>query len=152
MPKKTVRIVSLKIVRTGALQYEDRPIDSPGSAATLCREIIAKEIEDADREHFVAIGLNAKLHLVAYHIVSIGTIDATLVNPREVFKFAIKHSARSVVIAHNHPSGDPAPSREDREVTQKLVDAGKILGIEVLDSLVIGYRRYYSFREKGYIN
>lgn len=152
MPTKTVPIVTIKIERVGTVKHADRLVDSPASAATLCREIIANEIEDADRENFVAVYLNAKLLPVAYHIVSIGTVDATLVHPREVFKLAVYYGARSVVVGHNHPSGDPAPSREDRETTTKLVEAGKLLGIEVLDSLVIGYQDYVSLREKGFIS
>ena len=94
--------------------------------------------------------LNAKNAVIGIHTVSIGTLSSSLVHPREVFKPAIQASAAGLVVAHNHPSGKTEPSREDRDVTERIVEAGKTLGIEVLDHLVIG-DAFFSFKEHGLI-
>jgi DNA repair protein RadC len=93
--------------------------------------------------------LDAKHGLLCFDRVAVGTLESSLVHPREVFKGALLSSAGSIVIVHNHPSGDPAPSQEDREVTRRLVEAGKLLGVPVLDHVIIGESSYYSFRETG---
>lgn len=85
-----------------------------------------------DREKFVVVMLNTKNHVIAVDTVSIGTLNSSLIHPREVFKSAIKRSANSVIVSHNHPSGDSTPSNEDLKVTRRLVDAGKLIGIEVV--------------------
>lgn len=102
-----------------------------------------------NHEKFMVILLNAKNQVLDVESVSEGTLTASLVHPREIFKPAIRRSAHAIILAHNHPSGDPSPSREDREVTRRLVQAGRLLGIEVLDHLVVGDGRYASFRERG---
>ncbi|MDR3541885.1 MAG: DNA repair protein RadC [Desulfosporosinus sp.] len=102
-----------------------------------------------DREYFKAIFLNTKNHVIAVETISIGTLNSSLVHPREVFKGAIKRSACSVIPVHNHPSGDPTPSTEDLEITKRLVDAGKLLGILVVDHVIIGSQRYISLKERG---
>lgn len=154
MPQPTTRlvpIVDVKLVRTGSIRYADRDISSPAAAVSLVREIIADQIENADREYFVAVYLNTKNRPVGYHTVSIGTLNAALVHPREVFTAAVHLKAHAVVVAHNHPSGDPKPSREDLQVTKRLQEAGQILGVELLDSLVIGHTSYVSLRERGHL-
>ncbi len=94
--------------------------------------------------------VNAKNEVNAIEIVSTGTLSSALVHPREIFKAAILSNAHAVILCHNHPSGDPAPSREDREITRRLVEAGMLMGIEVLDHVIIGdHHRYVSFRERG---
>ncbi|MDD5244111.1 MAG: JAB domain-containing protein, partial [Syntrophorhabdaceae bacterium] len=93
--------------------------------------------------------LNTRNKIIGLSTVSIGTLNASLVHPREVFKDAIRHSASSVVIAHNHPSGDPEPSEEDLKITRRLVESGKILGIEVLDHIIIGKDTFVSLKTKG---
>ncbi len=103
-----------------------------------------------DREHFVAVLLNTKNRVISLETISIGSLNSSLVHPREVFKSAIKASASSIIIAHNHPSGDPTPSSEDLTITQRLVEAGEIIGISILDHIIIG-SYYLSFREKGFI-
>ncbi len=110
---------------------------------------LAPQMSDLDYEQFIVVLLNAKNHVLEVAPISQGTLTASLVHPREIFKPAIRRSAHAVILAHNHPSGDPTPSREDREVTQRLIEAGKLLGIEVLDHLVIGRGRYTSFRERS---
>ncbi len=91
-----------------------------------------------DREHFVVCCLDSGLKIIAVNVVSVGSLNLAIVHPREVFKAAILANACSVILAHNHPSGDPTPSREDITLSQRLREAGEILGIKVLDSLVIG--------------
>jgi len=108
-------------------------------------------IRDKAKEHFKLILLNPRNKIIGISTVSVGTLNASLVHPREVFKDAIVHSAASVVLAHNHPSGDPEPSEDDLKITKKLVDCGKILGIEVLDHIVIGKNHFLSFKERGWI-
>lgn len=102
-----------------------------------------------EQEQFLAVLLTAKNQLIGVEEITVGTQTSTLVHPREIFKPAIRRSAHAIILAHNHPSGDPTPSREDREVTRRMIEAGRVIGIEVLDHLVIGKRRYVSFREKG---
>ncbi|HEY3368163.1 MAG TPA: DNA repair protein RadC [Symbiobacteriaceae bacterium] len=111
-------------------------------------EYLAPRMSSLDHEQFMVILLNAKNHVIDVECVSVGTLTASLVHPREIFKSAIRRSAHAIIVAHNHPSGDPTPSREDREVTQRLVQAGRLIGIEVLDHLVVGDGRYISFRER----
>lgn len=103
------------------------------------------------REHFVAILLNSKNGVLRVAPIHIGTLTNSLVGPREVFREAIREGASSIIVAHNHPSGDPTPSPEDIEVTKRLVEVGKMLDIPVLDHVIIGYRTYVSFKEKRLI-
>lgn len=101
-----------------------------------------------EQECFIVLLLNTKNVIIEQHLVSIGTIDSALVHPREVFKEAIRKNARSIILVHNHPSGDPEPSDEDHQITEMMRKAGKLLGIPVLDHVVIGDERYYSFNDK----
>lgn len=103
------------------------------------------------QEHFVVLHLDTKNRLIGEETVSIGSLDTAIVHPREIFKTAVKRSAASIICAHNHPSGDPMPSFEDIEVTRRLVEAGRILGVEVLDHVVIGENCYVSIKEKGWM-
>jgi len=112
-------------------------------------EFLAPRMSHLAREQFHVILLTAKNQVIDVEYVSEGTLTASLVHPREVFKSAIRRSAHAVILAHNHPSGDPTPSREDQEITRRLVQAGRLIGIEVLDHLVVGQGRYTSFRERG---
>src|SRR3712207_6677631 len=116
-------------------------ISSPADVDRLLRGRIA----NLDRENFVAVLLNTKNEVIGTPLISVGTLSSALVHPREVFKPAIR---ASVVLAHNHPSGRAEASREDREVTKRLVEAADILGIEVLDHVIVG-DGYYSMKENG---
>ncbi|SDT29861.1 DNA replication and repair protein RadC [Paenibacillaceae bacterium GAS479] len=100
-------------------------------------------------EHFVCLFLNTKNHIVARETLSVGTLNASLVHPREVFRAAIRHGCASIICAHNHPSGDPTPSPEDEALTRRLQEAGELVGIEVLDHIVIGEGRFISLKEQG---
>ena len=121
--------------RIGRVRNPGRPvISSPADVDGLLRGRIA----NLDRENFVALLLNTKNEVLEIPTVSIGTLSAALVHPREVFKPAIRASAASVILAHNHPSGKVEPSREDRQVTRRLCEAAEVVGIEVLDHVIIG--------------
>jgi DNA repair protein RadC len=106
----------------------------------------------ANKEHFFSLHLNSKNQLIREVLVSIGSLSTSVVHPREVFAPAVRDSTAALIFIHNHPSGDPAPSREDRDCTQRLVHAGQILGIRVLDHIVLGYDDYYSFADAGLVN
>jgi len=100
-----------------------------------------------DREHFMIVGLDAKHAVIGINTVSIGSVTMSIVHPREVFKPLILMNASAVLLAHNHPSGDSTPSQEDRALTRRLKDSGELLGITVLDHVVMGEDRYYSFAD-----
>ncbi len=110
-------------------------------------QMLMEEMRYLDREHFRVIMLNTKNQVLGVEPVAVGSLNAAIVHPREIFKLPVKRSAAAVILVHNHPSGDPTPSREDVEVTQRLVEVGKLLGIEVLDHIVIGDNCYLSLRE-----
>ena len=105
-----------------------------------------------DREHFYAILLNTKNHVIASPLISIGTLSESLVHPRELFKEAINHSSSSIILVHNHPSGDPSPSREDIMMTRRIIEGGRLLDIQILDHVIIGDNTYISLREQGYFD
>jgi DNA repair protein RadC len=123
------------------------PIDSPRAAL---REL--GDLARLRKEHFVALYLDATHRPLYRETVSVGTLTASLVHPREVFAPALERPAAALIVAHNHPSGDPAPSREDRETTRRLCEAGRILGLPVLDHLIVASRGYFSFRERGLLD
>jgi DNA repair protein RadC len=106
----------------------------------------------ANKEHFFSLHLNSKNQLIREVLISIGSLSTSVVHPREVFAPAVRDSSAALIFIHNHPSGDPAPSREDRDCTQRLIHAGQILGIRVLDHIVMGYDDYYSFADAGLVN
>jgi DNA repair protein RadC len=110
---------------------------------------LALELRDRERERFVALCLNARNELVREFVVSVGSLNASIVHPREVYKPALATSSAAIVIAHNHPSGDPSPSREDREVTRALAEAGRLLDVPLHDHVIIGADAYFSFRDAG---
>ncbi|MBO8155929.1 MAG: DNA repair protein RadC [Bacillaceae bacterium] len=114
-------------------------------------DYVMEEMRDLKQEHFVALFLNTKNQVIHQQTIFIGSLNASIVHPREVFKEAVKRSAASIICAHNHPSGDPTPSQEDIHVTKRLAECGKVLGIELLDHLVIGDRKFVSLKEKGYL-
>jgi DNA repair protein RadC len=113
--------------------------------------LVMEEMRNYDREHFRVVTLTTKNHILGISSISIGSLNSSLVHPRECFKEAIRRNANSIILLHNHPSGDPAPSREDIQVTQRLIEGGHLLGIEVLDHIIIGDKRYISLKEQGVI-
>jgi DNA repair protein RadC len=130
--------------------YTDNPkrkIRSPADVYSL----LYPRMREQKRERLVALLLDTKNHVIREEIISIGSLNANIVHPREVFKAALMESCASVILSHNHPSGDPTPSREDIAVTEKLAEGGKLLGIDVLDHVVIGDGRYVSLKDEGYV-
>lgn len=140
---RSYRRVVLSVVREPSEPYQVR---SGADIAPLVRSVIG----DDPREHFVAVYLDSKHKPVAVHVVSVGSVDSCSVNPREVYGPALQLAATAIAVAHNHPSGDPTPSPEDRAVTKRLMDAGELLGVQLLDHIVIGSARYYSFTSEGF--
>jgi DNA repair protein RadC len=112
-------------------------------------EIMRPLTRDLDREHFIVLMLDSKNKLIGMNTVSVGSISTSLVHPREVAKPAVIHNAAAVIGIHNHPSGDAAPSTEDRQCTERLVKAFKLLGIRLLDHIIIGDADYFSFADAG---
>ena len=132
--------------RVTTLAPVERPIiRTPDDVAALLMPRFRYET----KESFIAILLSTKNHVLKTPVISVGSLNASIVHPRELFREAINASAAAVILAHNHPSGDPAPSPEDVSLTRKLVDAGKLLDIPVLDHIVLGDGKYISFKEKG---
>ena len=118
----------------------------------LLYQTLGKHFLGAAQEEFIAVHLDAKHAPICYQVISVGSLTLSIVHPREAFKMACCVNAAAVVFAHNHPSGDPTPSQEDHALTARLVQAGEILGIAVLDHLVIGEGRYVSFADQGWLN
>ena len=117
------------------------------------KDVIAQVsfLRDKQREHFVVLFLNARNQLIFKKDLFIGTLNANLVHPREIFSEALKHNAASLILIHNHPSGDSEPSQDDLEITKRLVEAAKIMGVEIIDHLIISQKSYFSFKEKQLI-
>lgn len=137
-------IYQVQLKRAGCVR-ETEKITSPYDITRLIRLYL----EGADRENFVVVMLDTKNHVIGITTVSVGSLDTAIVHPREVFKPAILANAATVVLAHNHPSGDPTPSPDDVAVTRKLQEAGDMIGIEVLDHVIIGDTRHTSLKERG---
>ena len=130
---------------TQAPTYKSKELTDPEKVYRL----IKSKLKDYHKEHFYIIVLNSRGHSIAE--VSVGSLNASVVHPREVFAEAIRNKAASVVFVHNHPSGDPEPSEDDLLLTKKLVESGKILGIEVSDHIIVAKDSFFSFKNKGII-
>ena len=122
-------------------------IRSPKDAATY----LMADMTSLNQEHFVTLFLNVKNQILHKQTIFIGSLNASIVHPREIFREAVKRSAASIICAHNHPSGNPAPSTEDIDVTKRLYEAGLLMGIELLDHVIIGDHQFISLKEKGYM-
>lgn len=142
-----VPVFTVTLKRSDVISLQSRTvIRSPGDAAAIFRD----RLKEVDRDQLIVMMLDTKLSVIGLNTVSIGILDSSLVHPREVFKPASIANAASIILAHNHPSGDPMPSQEDRRVTERLVKAGHLMGIEVLDHVIIGdLERFASMKEKG---
>ncbi|MGB9678710.1 MAG: RadC family protein [Thermoanaerobacteraceae bacterium] len=112
--------------------------------------LVMDDMRYLNKEHFKIIMLNTKNRVIAIETISVGSLNSSIVHPREVFKAAIERASSSIILVHNHPSGDPTPSKEDLDVTKRLFEGGNILGIKVLDHIIIGDGKGISFKEKGY--
>jgi DNA repair protein RadC len=127
------------------------PAGSPCRASNDAERIARRIYQrlDADKEHFLLLVLNNKNRVNGFKVVSTGILTASLVHPREVWRAALHLCAAAVIFVHNHPSGEPTPSQEDREITRRLKETGDMLGIRVLDHIVLGQERFFSFSDKG---
>jgi len=124
-------------------------INSTLAAIEYCQSQFERLASDAKQEEFHIVTLDTKLQPIQSHQITVGTLDASLVHPREVFKPAIRDSAASILLVHNHPSGDPTPSRQDREITERLKRAGEILGVQVIDHIILAHTKAVSLAEWG---
>lgn len=151
MQTETVRLRELTVRYSVRKDGEGQPVvvgralNSPKDAASLLMMLL----QDEPAEVFAILCLTTTNRAIAYHEVSRGTLDSTQVHPRELFKAALLSNCAAIVLAHNHPSGDSAPSKDDCDLTRRLVAAGELLGIPVLDHIIVGDNRYYSFKEDG---
>jgi len=122
-------------------------VNSPVDAA----ELVMEEMTILDREHFRIMHLSTRNNVIGISEVSVGSLNASIVHPRECFKEAIRRNANAIILLHNHPSGDPTPSKEDVAITRRLAEGGRLLGIEVLDHIIIGDKRFISLKEQGVV-
>ena len=130
-----------------SVPHSRQTIRSPQDAADL----LMPEIRDLPQERFKAIYLNSRNEVLKTRTITIGSLDSSLITPRDLFREGISSNCASVVVAHNHPSGDPSPSKEDIDVSKRLIQAGQMIGIEVLDHVIIGDGRWLSLKERGLI-
>lgn len=112
-------------------------------------KIFTPEMSSLKKEHFKGIYLNSRKRIIKEETIFIGSLNESVIHPREIFKIALSENAAAIILVHNHPSGDPAPSNFDIKVTKELIKSGEILGIEVLDHIIIGENKYTSFKEKN---
>jgi DNA repair protein RadC len=145
-----IPIYRVTLVRESALAYHELPqMRSSKDVAQLLRAYL----QGVDREYFVVLFVDQKNRLTGIHTVSMGSLTGSIVHPREVFKAAILAQAAAIICGHNHPSGDLQPSREDRAMTTRLYQAGKLLGIQVLDHIIIGSEgKHFSFADEGLLD
>ena len=150
-PSSRMRIIpriKVSMVKEADVVFCANPIRTPSQVETLVRDFIGP----SDREHFIVVHLSTRHIVTAIETISIGTISASLVHPREVFKSAIVKSSAGIIVAHNHPSGNVNPSEEDLSITRRLVEVGELIGVEVLDHVIVGGESdTYSMRENGQI-
>ena len=141
-------VVAIRLITEKTLRDIFPEVTSADAAANIFFELIG----DLDREVMALVTLDNGLHPINASIVSMGTLNHSLVHPREIFKTAILSNANSIVIGHNHPGGSVEPSDNDKELTERLMEAGKILGIDVIDHIIIGTDNYYSFFEDDFLS
>jgi DNA repair protein RadC len=146
-PAKAMQIIALfelsKRVKSGKICEK-----VVNNASDIAKYYVEK-MKGLKKEHFIAVFLDSKNKIIKDELISIGTLNSSLVHPREVFKEAIKNSANSIILVHNHPSGDCEPSEEDERITQKMIEAGDIIHIKVLDHVIIGKEKHYSIMRDG---
>ncbi len=147
--KAAILLAAVELGRRLNKNTSSEPIDA--SSPDKIAAIFMSRMRYLRKEHFAVLMLNAKNHIIAEDEISIGSLTSSPANPREVFSGALRRSAASVILVHNHPSGNPSPSREDELITERLLKAGQILGIAVLDHIIIGNGTYISLREAGKI-
>ena len=150
--KSTCLMIREVVIKFKPLDTERINVSNPEAVSRFIRS----KIGDNAVESFILLCVSNKNEVVSYSVISVGTITETLIHPREVFLPAVMTKANSVIVAHNHPSGVNLPSRQDIEATKRLVEAGKIIGIPLVDHIIVGFNdslyNYYSMKENGYIN
>ena len=150
MSRIQVSFERVVLVKEKVGRYElPRETKNPGDAYRAIKAIT--NAQEEAQEVFGVLILNTKHKIVAVHEVSRGALNTSIVHPREVFKPAVLHNAAAIICFHNHPSGDPEPSKDDIETTKRLIEAGKIMGIEILDHIIVGDDRYVSLKERGVV-
>ncbi len=151
MQTDTITLRELTIRYAPKTDVEGQPIVVGRKLTTPaeCASVLVKLLQDQPGEVFAILCLSTKHRVIAYHEVSRGTLDATLVHPREVFKAALLANAAAIILTHNHPSGESTPSPDDLLLTRRLVAGGMLLGVDVLDHVIVGDGCYYSFKENG---
>ncbi len=142
-----IPVYRVALVRDGSQRVSNKQIGTPRDAHDILRPFIGA---GADREHLVVLTLDTKNKAIGINTVSIGDLNSAIATPREVFKLAVLQNACSLIVAHNHPSGSIEPSEEDLAISRRLDAAGKVMGIDVLDHMVIGEQGFASLRERGY--
>ncbi|MDN4492145.1 JAB domain-containing protein [Ureibacillus aquaedulcis] len=147
VPAKRLDIVQVKLVREKTMLYKNRRIRSPHDAYELMKEFLGI----VDREHFIVLCMDTKNQPTCIQTVHIGSLNSSIVHPREVLKMGILSNAASILVGHNHPSNDTTPSPEDIAVTKRLIEAGELIGIEVIDHLILCEDNFRSLKEEGYM-
>jgi len=146
---QTVPMYSLKLVRENDLSYEHQVCcQTPETVAALLRPYFS----ECHQEQVVILFLSTSLRVIGFHVASVGTLNASIMSVREVFSAALVANAAGIIISHNHPSGSPEPSREDLRVTRNLVEAGEILGVQVIDHIIVTEEAHTSLAERGVIS
>ena len=143
--KRYIPFCTVKLAREGSIVSDRKTVHSPEDV----QQILQGYFAEVPCEHFLAVMLDTKNHVLAVSTISVGSLNASIVHPRELFQRAILANAASLILAHNHPSGDPTPSPEDMELTRKLTAAGKLLDIPILDHVILGEGRFVSLKEQG---
>jgi DNA repair protein RadC len=128
-----------KLVKEGVVEYKVETLNSTDAACRVCVDLFTTLLGDAVQEEFWVVTLNTKNKVVGLHQITVGTIDSSLVHPREVFRAALLDGAAHIMLVHNHPSGDTKPSAADVSVTKRLVECGELMGVKVLDHVVVGW-------------
>ena len=148
---KRINVYSVQLVREKSkmIESDNKRIKSPEDAYLLLDAIF--DLSNKTKEHFVMLALSTKNDIVGAHTIHIGSLNSSIVHPREVFQLAILNNAAAIIVCHNHPSGEVTPSSEDIIVTERLQEAGKIIGIDVLDHVIIGHHNFISLKERGYL-
>ncbi|MFH1674275.1 MAG: JAB domain-containing protein [Pseudomonadota bacterium] len=147
--RQTSYAYRISLVRDKHVRFLSEPVTEPGIGARVIRNTI-KKAGQTDRENVVVIMLSSNNEITGTNIVSQGTLNRSFLTMREIFKPAIIANAAAIVMGHNHPSGDCSPSKEDRLITKKTREAGRLLGIELLDHIIVGRNgKYFSFKENG---
>ncbi len=145
-PSKAMQILTIAEIQKRINQSKN-PIKKIGCAKDVF-DLFHERLKDKKEEHFYVLILNTQNKLIGEHLISKGILDASIIHPREIFKPAIKNSASKIILLHNHPSGNPSPSQEDLEITKKLINTGEELEIKVLDHVIVGDGKFWSWVEK----